>query len=249
LVLREPQVAQAEAELAAAEAELARAELDLDRTRVSLPFDGVVVSKSTDLGQYVTAGRVVATVYGTRVVEVSVPLPNGELEWFDVPGRAGRDGPRAEVRAAFAGRQHAWEGRVVRMEGQVDPASRMVLVVVEVRDPFVGRDGRPPLLPGTFVDVVIFGRTLDQVVPVPRHAVHHGRDVWVVADGRLQIREVQLARSDRTTAYVEAGLDDGERVVVSALDAVTDGMAVRAEATGSAGVGASADEAADGSEA
>jgi RND family efflux transporter MFP subunit len=227
LVVREPQVAQARAEIEAARADLRTAELNLERTRVAVPFDGIVVSESVDVGQYVAPGRAVAMVYGTEQVEIRVPLESRELEWFDVPSRPGAGGATVDVTLGDAGSGHSWTGTVVRMEGQVDPASRMVHVVVAVRDPFSRIGGRPPLLPGTFVDVSIRGRSLEDVVPVPRHAVHEGRDVWVVEDGLLRIRQVELARSDRERSYVAAGLEGSSRVVVSALDAVTDGMAVR----------------------
>jgi len=227
LVVREPQVRQAEAELAAARAELDIARLSLERTSLSVPFDGTVVSEDVGVGQYVTVGARLAQVYATDVVEVRVPLEDRELAWFEIPEEAGELGPAAEVSATFAGARHTWEGRVVRLESRVDPSSRMVHVVVEVRRPFDPGDGRPPLLPGTFVDVAIEGRKLAGVVPVPRHAIHAGDAVWVVEDGRLRIRPVEVVRSDRETALVSRGLEGGEGVVVSALDAVTDGMKVR----------------------
>ncbi len=228
LVVREPQVRQAKAELEAAKADLAVAQLNLERTRVSLPFDGVVVSENVDLGQFVTTGRGLATVYGTDTVEVRVPLKRGELGWFDIPNGSGRTGPRAEVSAGVAGVRHTWEGRVVRMEAQLDATSRMAHVVVEVARPFAGGNGRPPLMPNTFVDVRIFGSTLDDVVPLPRHALRDGERVWVFDDGSLRILDVDVARADRERVYVSAGLEEGDEVIVSALDAVTDGMKIRA---------------------
>jgi len=228
LVVREPQVRQARAELDAARADLDVARLNLERTRVSLPFDGVVVSESVDLGQFVTTGRALATVYGTDQVEVRVPLESRDLAWFEVPrGPAGK-GPRAEVSAAFAGTTYTWEGRVTRMEAQLDATSRMAHVVVEVARPFAGGDGRPPLMPNTFVDVRIFGSTLDDVVPLPRHALRDGERVWVFDDGSLRILDVDVARADRERVYVSSGLEEGDEVIVSALDAVTDGMKIRA---------------------
>jgi RND family efflux transporter MFP subunit len=83
LVIREPQIRQAEAEHAAAVADLDVAKLNLERTKISLPFDGVVVSESVDVGQFVGNGSRLATVYGTDVVEVRVPLDSRELAWFD----------------------------------------------------------------------------------------------------------------------------------------------------------------------
>jgi RND family efflux transporter MFP subunit len=228
LVVREPQVRQAKAELEAARADLAVARLNLERTRVSLPFDGVVVSENVDLGQFVTTGRALATVYGTDAVEVRVPLKRGELGWFDIPNGSGRTGPRAEVSAGVAGVTHTWEGRVVRMEAQLDATSRMAHVVVEVARPFAASGGRPPLMPNTFVDVRIFGSTLDDVVPLPRHALRDGERVWVFDDGSLRILDVDVARADRERVYVSAGLEEGDEVIVSALDAVTDGMKIRA---------------------
>jgi len=228
LVVREPQIRQAEAELEAAVADLESAKLNLERTRVSLPFDGVIVTKNVDIGQFVGTGTVLTTVYGTEVVEVRVPLESRELAWFDVPSRPGTRGPEATLSAEFAGRNHTWTGRVTRMEAEVDSASRMIHVVVEVPRPFVVTIDHPALLPGTFVDVTIAGNVLERIHVIPRHAIHDGQTVWVVEDGRLFIREVEVARSSRSHALVSSGLEPDSHIVVSALDAVTDGMVVRA---------------------
>ena len=227
LVIREPQIRQAEAEYAAAEADLAVARLSLERTRISLPFDGVVVSESVDVGQFVGNGSRLATVYGTDVVEVRVPLDSRELAWFDIPSHRGDPGASAEVSASFGGTRSTWEGRVTRMEAQVDQTSRMVHVVIEVSDPYETSDGRPALLPGSFVDIRISGRTLQDVVSVPRHAIHDGGRVWVFDDGRLDVRDVEIVREDRQQTLIASGLEDGDLVIVSALDAVTDGMTIR----------------------
>jgi len=227
LVVREPQIRQAEAELAAANADLSVARLNLERTRVSLPFDGVVVSESVDVGQFVGSANRLARVYGTDVVDIRVPLDSRELAWFDVPSRKGGEGPRAEVSVDFGGVRSMWEGRVTRMEAQVDQTSRMVHVVIEIEDPYDSSEGHPALLPGTFVDVRIFGRTLNEVIAVPRYAVREGGQVWVMREGSLEIRDVHVLRSDRRLSLVSSGLVPGDLVIVSSLDAVTNGMAVR----------------------
>jgi RND family efflux transporter MFP subunit len=227
LVVREPQIRQAEAELAAAEADLAVATLNLERTRISVPFDGVVVSESVDIGQFVGGTSRLARVYGTDKVEVRVPLKSSELAWFDVPSSGGGEPSEAEISASFGGARSTWKGRVTRMEAEVDQTSRMVHVVVVVEDPYRASDDRPALLPGTFVDVRIFGRTLDDVVPIPRFAIHDGNKVWVYDDGALDIRTVRVLRSDRNQALIASGLEGGELIIISSMDAVTDGMAVR----------------------
>jgi RND family efflux transporter MFP subunit len=229
LVVREPQVRQSEAELAAAQADLAVAELKLDRTRISLPFDGIVQSEAVDLGQYVTVGKRLATVFATDAAEVRVPLAERELAWFNVPTRPGMNGPAAQVMTHFGGHEQHWSGKVVRMEAQVDPSSRMVTIVIAIPRPFeINEKHQFPLLPGTFVDVEISGHNLPEVVALPRHAIHEGGVVWVVAGKHLSLVPVTIVRTDRDTAFVSEGIEPGVQVVVSQLDAVTDGMEVRA---------------------
>ena len=258
LVFRGPQIQSARAQLNAAKAQLAKAELDLERTTIRMPFDGRVVSTNVDPGQFVTAGSRIATVYRTDLVEVVVPMEDSELAWFDVPlnGNGNSDsGTEADLHTNFAGGEHHWKGRLVRMEGEIDSKSRMVHVVVEVKDPFKTIDSEPPLVPGMFVTVDIQGKEARNVFRVPRYAVRNGNAVWVVQQAsqddppaepenneqapagntesatvetyRLHIQPVDIVRMDKQFAYVAKGLQDGDVVVTSPLETVTEDMAVR----------------------
>jgi len=240
LVFREPQIGQAEAEVAAAKADLAMAQLSLERTRIALPFNGRVLEENVNLGQFLVAGQPMATVYGTDVVEIPIPLEDRELAWFEAPwvqnqnmGEAEKQGAVVEVKAEFAGAVCHWRGRVARMEGEVDQTSRMVHIIVEVTEPFKVAHGNVPLAPGMFVELQIKGKLLEQVIRAPRHAVHNGAEVWVYREGRLWVQKVEIVRQDKDYAYVRSGLGDGELVVVSPLDVVTDGMRVRKAEAGS----------------
>ena len=235
LVLRQPQIRQAQAELKAAGAELETAKLNLDRTNVSVPFNGRVSEESVDTGQYIMAGQSIATVYGTDAVEIIVPLEDSELEWFDVPttfndGSSTQNdnpGPKVIVTANFAGASHTWTGAIVRAEGSIDQSSRMINVVVEVKDPFKLTNGRPSLMPGMFTDIKILGNKLANVFRVPRYVVHNNDEVWVEQDGKLNITKVNIIRLDTKYAYIESGLQDGDVVIASPLDTVTDQMNIR----------------------
>ena len=238
LVLREPQIRKAKAMLDSSEAQLASAKLRLERTSLSLPFDALITTENVDLGQYVVMGQSLARAYGTDTVEIEVPLKDSELAWFDVfensifsngdPDSA--KGTPAEVRVAFAGAEHTWKGYVVRTTGQVDRTSRMISVVVEVLEPFKVIDGRPPLLPGVFAEVLIQGNTLDNAIAVPRDAIRDGNQMWVVNGNRLRIRPLKIVRVDKNFAYVASDVLDKAIVVISSLDAVVDDMEVRTEA-------------------
>lgn len=238
LVLRGPQIRRAEASLESAKAQLATAELRLERTSLSLPFDVLVIDERVDLGQYVVVGQSLGSAYGIEAVQIEAPLEDDELAWFNVFDNTARpkgdklvaEPSTAQVRADFGGSRHVWKGRVVRTTGQVDKTSRMVSVVIEVTDPFDTSGGRPPLLPGIFAEVLIEGKVLKDAVAVPRDAVREGNQIWLVEAGRLQVRTLQIARSDKDFAYATSGIEEGAQIVVSSLDMVTDGMAVRTQA-------------------
>ncbi len=245
LVVKEPQVRQAEADLAAARAAAEKARTDLERTRISLPYAGRIVTKNADLGQYVAPGQVLATAYGTDVMEVPVPLRDEDLAWFHVPraASAAAKGSPVTVHADFGGRRLEWKGAVSRTEGEVDLATRMVRVVVEI--PGAARGSGDPPLPGMFVEADIHGRRLDRAFAVPRHAVHESGTVWVASGGRLHFRTVEVAHTEGDTAFVVSGLEDGDLVITSQLEVVTDGMKVRVAAPqdSAAGGKAAGDEA------
>ena len=70
----------------------------------------------------------------------------------------------------------------MRTEGELDPQSRMVRLVVEVDDPYAAlAEGSPPLTVGMFVNVAIAGRHVDNVRIVPRAALLQDDFVWTVA--------------------------------------------------------------------
>jgi RND family efflux transporter MFP subunit len=233
LVVYEPQLKNARATLAAAEAAISKARLNLERTVLRAPFNCLVRTEQVDMGQYLTAGATVGQVFGTDRAEIVVPLPLEELAWLQVPRFEGtQQGSPARVSIEAAGRQYLWPGRVVRALGEVDERGRMARLVVAVQDPFYLKkpapDERPPLSPGLFVDVRIEGRTLERVLAVPREAVHEGDVVWLAdADDRLHIRRVTVARREREQVLVSSGIGDGDRLVLTLLSGVAEGLRLR----------------------
>jgi RND family efflux transporter MFP subunit len=227
LVVKEPQLAATNAKMDANRAELRKALLQLERTELRAPFSGRVSQEKVDIGQYISPGQAVATLYSTEAAEIIVPLENEDLFWFHVPGFTPGSGPgaQAEVRAYVAGRELSWTGNVVRAEGKLDERTRMINVVIRVEKPY---QRKPPLAPGLFVTVEIEGRVLQEAAIIPRSALHQGNVVWVVDDeGRLHFRKVKVARFSGEGVITNKGLRDGDRIVISPIKAVTSGMKVR----------------------
>ena len=227
LVAKQPQLAAAQARLEAEKADLRKALLKLERTSLKAPFDGRVGEEKVDVGQYVSPGQTLGTLYSTEAAEIAVPLEGGDLFWFDVPAFTSTDGSGASavVRASLAGRELSWPGKVVRTEGRLDERTRMIHVVVQVDKPYARK---PPLVFGLFVTVEIEGREIEKAAIIPRGALHQGNVVWVLdQESRLRFRTVEVARIQGDDVVVTKGLEDGETVVTTPLKAVTDGMTVR----------------------
>lgn len=235
LVLREPQLREAHAAVKAAAARLERTRLDLSRTRIRAPYAGRIRSKSVDIGQLVSPGTPLAKIYSVDYAEVRLPIPDQQLSFlevsFDFRGETElNQGPDVILRGKFAGSEYTWSGRVVRIEGEIDPHTQMVYVVARVADPYGrGEDpDRPPLAVGLFVQAEVLGRSVENVVVLPRSALR-GQDQVLVVDekNRLRFREVAILRSDTDRVILHSGLTTGERVCISPLEAVVDGMRVR----------------------
>jgi RND family efflux transporter MFP subunit len=227
----------AESGLKEAQVALERARLDLARTGIRVPFTGRVRSARVDIGQTVNRGDKLATVYATDYMEIRLPIADRQLAFLDPAllrsGSASGDAVPVRLHAQFGGQRWSWEGRIVRTEGEIDAGSRMVHVVARVENPDAA--DQAPLPVGLFVQAEIRGQIARGVIELPRAAMRDGDRVLVVdAEDRLRFRPVTLLRADRDTVLVSAGLQAGERVCISPLQLVVDGMRV-APVAGDAG--------------
>ena len=173
LVAKKPQLEAARANLAAGEADLEKAKLNLERTTLGAPFEGRIIRKNVDIGQFVSVGQQLGSMYSTEAAEIAVPLTQEDLEWFYVPGFTpdGTGESTVTVYAEIAGRSLTWPARIMRAEGVLDERTRMVNVVVRVERPY---DSVPPLAMGLFVTIEIRGVEVPDAVWLPRSAVHEG---------------------------------------------------------------------------
>ncbi len=222
----------AQASVREARARVSRAERDLERTRLVAPFDGRVRSERVDVGQFVTRGAPIASLYSTDFAEVRLPLNDEELAFLDLPlggvSNPTAKRPTAILRARFGGREHEWTSTIVRTEGELDPQTRMINVIAQVEAPYETTGDRPPLAIGLFVEAEIIGRTRDKVFVLPRSALQANRQLYIVdQDNKLRFRDVDILRAVGEELYIVGGLEPGEAVSLSTISNAIEGMAVR----------------------
>ena len=234
LVLRKPQLIDAEANVRSAEADLEKARRDIERTHIRAPYAGMVKEKNADLGQFVSPGIMLAKIFAINYVEVRLPIPSHDIPYVDLPyAYQGNDGEKAslyvQLEADFGGHRYTWDGLIVRTEGVVDPRSRVIYAVAQVQDPYRQEAGsaRPPLQIGMFVKAEIRGKTVEDAVILPRHVLRQNNRILVVdAANTLEGRDVEVIRTDTENVIIGAGIEDGDKVCLTALEFVVDGMKV-----------------------
>jgi len=158
----EARVAEAQARLKAAMADLEQARTNLERTRITLAFHGRVISTSVDIGQYVIPGTPIGRAFGHDVVEIRLPLNDSQLASLGLPigfVAAEGEGLAVDVTARVAGREQQWMGELRRLDAAIDPGSRMIFGIAEVRNPYSTgvSDFGMPLAVGLFVNAEISG--------------------------------------------------------------------------------------------
>lgn len=231
LILRKPQLRQAEASVAAARSAVRQAELDLQRTRVHAPFPARVLSRDVTLGSEVSTGSTLGRLVGTEQYWVEATVPLSRLPWLVFRDNSESAGARVTLNQDTWPAGESREGRLQQLVGELDSNARMARVLITVDDPLARNQdkSKPALILGTILQARIQGRTLDDVVRLDRNLIRRNNTVWVMEESRLAIRDVDIAYQDEDYAYVRSGLDDDDRVITNDLASVVSGARLRVE--------------------
>ncbi|KPN77548.1 MULTISPECIES: efflux RND transporter periplasmic adaptor subunit [Shewanella] len=227
LGLRIPQLKKEQANVKYAQAALARAQRNLERTVIRAPFDGIIKARNVDLGQYVTLGTNLGELYDTSIAEIRLPISNDDLAYLESV-----DHPDTQVTlsASLAGKENTWMGNIIRSEGVIDADNRMVYLVAEIKDPYLREhktQGSLPLKYGSFVNAVIKGRTVDGIVKLPRHVVRNEHVALVNEQNIVEMRHVNVVRSDLENVFIKDSLKTGERVAITHFSNMANGQLVK----------------------
>lgn len=227
LALRKPHLAKARADLAAMQAALQQARLDLERTRITAPFDVMVLTKNVEKGSQVTIQEVLAELVGTDEYWIQASIPADRLSWFVIPRSNGDEGAEASIQS---GQESQRSGRVIKLLADLEEEGRMARILIAVRDP-LGIESREkiftPLLIGQFVRVLIDGKVVENAARVPRTVIQDNSRVWVVdVDGKLEGRRVKMVWREKESVLIQGNLHAGDRLLLSEVVAPYEGMPV-----------------------
>ena len=235
LVLRQPQLEAAKAKRLSAQAQFEKAQLALERTQIIAPYAGRVLSKKVDLGQVVSNNSPLADIYAIDRVEIRLPIKNQDLALIDLPeefrGQTNSTQVGATVKLLSAVNDQSWSGQLVRTEGAIDEQSQQLYVVAQIEDPYAfAQDANPSrqgaIKIGQYVSANIAAKLLPNALVIPTQSIYQGSFVYIVDEGVLLRKEVELLWKNEHEAVIKSGLNTGELLVTTALGQVSSGTPV-----------------------
>jgi RND family efflux transporter MFP subunit len=219
-----------EAQTNSARAQVQLAEVNLENTRVRAPFDGTVLNKDAEVGEIVAPASAGGALTRTAIVTMAdLGTLEVEVDVNEAYISRVRNGQPASI-TLDAYPDTSFHGRVRQVIPTADRQKATVLVKVSILD----RD--PRILPEMGAKVVFQRESGEAAVAAPRRVlapaaavVRSGANasVWVVENGRVASRPIQLGRERDASVEVLSGLAGGESVIVDPPAALKDGARVR----------------------
>jgi RND family efflux transporter MFP subunit len=214
----EKAVAAARNNAAAVEANVARLNDLLAYQTVRAPFAGVITLRNVDAGVLVNEGSTLLyRIAQTDRLRTYLNVPQADAGSVRVGQQA------VLVVPDLPG--HGFPGLVTRTANALDPATRTLLVEVQVSNPGA------LLMPGMYAQVDLSVPRKDPPLLIPGDTLvvrSDGPQVAVVApDGRVHFARIQLGRDFGDRLEVLSGLEEGQQVVVNPSDAIREGAKVK----------------------
>ena len=201
--------------LESARAQLAGNEIQLGYTRITAPFDGLIIQRAVKFGETVTVGQQLFRISDFDPLLCTIGVPERDLTRLSIGQPA-----ILEVEA-FPG--EVFQGRVLRISPVVDATTGTIRVTLEV-----DRQGR--LSPGMFAGVRLVTDVRENALIMPKRALSLeslADSVFVVEDGVAYRRNVTLGYEEDDRVEVTDGLRANDRVIVVGQDGLTDATPVQ----------------------
>ena len=230
LTLKKPQLKQAEAFLEVAKAQVSSAAKKLNKTEIIAPYAGRIKNVNIDLGTTIIPGQPVGAMYTSSEIEITLAVKDNDLQFLSIPmdGRKLNPSEQASVviESFYKGKTQSWEGKLERVDGVIDPITRMINLIAVFKNDFIETD-KPNLPIGLFVEAKIDGITLKNIFEIPINSISKDNEVYIVdKDNQLELRKLTVLKKYSEFVIIKDGLKAGERIVTSKLSTASNGIKV-----------------------
>lgn len=196
------------------EAQLAQARANYANSIINSPIDGVVTARYINPGELAGTSSPVLAVVNLDKVVVRVDVDESIINSL-------REGSQVEVGVAAVS-DKPYMGTITNIALAASPTTKAYQVKIQIPNT------DHLLKPGMYAEVTLNGGQ-GEGISLPREAVMMTGDretVWLVTDGAASKRQVKTSPLDGKNVLVASGLNDGDRVIISSLEALSDGTRV-----------------------
>jgi HlyD family secretion protein len=186
----------------------------LAEAELRAPIDGVVLSRSVEVGEYVQLNGPIVRIGNVDALVLECAVDEADIGRIAI-------GKKAAV-ALYAFPKQAFHGEVFEILPDADRTKKAFLVKVRLSD------GPPGLRSGMSAEVNLVVEEHPGALLVAADAIDANGNVWLVNGDRVEQRAVTIGIRDMLRAEVVAGLGEGDRVVVTGGDALKPGVRVTA---------------------
>jgi hypothetical protein len=177
-------------------------EVRLKKYKIYAPFTGAFTAVALEAGSVANPGSRVAKIIRTDRLELEVPLEIHNADWVS-------RGDRVQVTSGDGSKE--WQGAVARKSEFVDAGTQSISVFVSLIS-----TSEQPLYLGMYLKAIFPGVVVRNSMQIPRNAVFNNNEVFIVRDGRLFKREINVHKIDEKT-LIFSGLQEGDDLVVEPL--------------------------------
>jgi RND family efflux transporter MFP subunit len=226
LVLRKPQLREAEANVAAQQAALDRAKLSLQRASIKAPINGRVRNRIVGPGESVGANTNLGEIYATDVAEIRLPLSSVQLEQISINEEGKQSIPVILTDAINSKNKTVWKANIKHVEGELDESSRELFVIADIEDPFGITTNSPPLRINQPVKASIMGNTLKDAYIIDRKFLYGVDEIILIEDDLIQRKKINITWTTPEAVITQDRDLEGKTIATSRLGFATDGTPV-----------------------
>lgn len=198
------------AAIARLEVGLRRAERDLGNTRVEAPFTGFVGDVAAEEGKRVNLNGKLADLTDADRLDVRFTLSDAQYGRI-IAAEGSVAGRTAKVFWRVGGRTIEYDATIERVGAEISASSGGVEAFARLDTK--GTDS--PLRPGAFVEVRLPDTRYSQVTRLPETSIYDGNTVFVIVEGRLVERQVEVAARTTDGILVSGDLKTDEKVLTT----------------------------------
>lgn len=241
LVTRRPHIQNAESALAAAQARLKQAQRNLERTYIRAPYQGRVLSRSVDIGQYVAASTVLGEIYAKENLEVNLPVSLRQYKQLALQESPTiKQGEKVEFYMVQGKHKNTWKGSVLRSSAALDANTNQLNITARIKP-----NENSPIKIGQFVRASIYGQVYQNIYIVPRVAVRQNKEIFLAQNSNntsdnkdektqenvaeLLAQDVEVLHNEGNKSIIKAKIPDNAQLVITPMPLAGTGLTVRTQ--------------------